>query len=283
MISIIIPAFNAGKTLESCLNSLQAQQDVDFEVVVVDGQSTDKTLSILNKYSDRLTNLRCISERDGGIYDAMNKGVALSNGSWLFFMGADDVLAGPSVLKTVSQEMDDSVDLLYGRVLRVSTGRVEGGRCDRHQLLMQNICQQAIFYRRTLLNRVGPYDLKYKICSDWDLNMRCFADGERQRFIDLVISNYSGTGISATQSDLAFLGSRLSSMARLYGASYWSNLFRPARYLFWEDAREYRSQGKWLMATWCYIIFFYHALSSRLGPLMFNCCVVFSRLKRRGI
>lgn len=265
MFSVIIPTFNAGRTLERCLLSLAAQEEVSPQVVVVDGQSSDDTLAVVQSFVQRLPGLVWVSEPDKGIYDAMNKGVTMASQPWLMFLGADDALAGPGVLAEVARHLDAGVDLLHGKVLRESTGRLEGRPRDRHSLLTENICQQAIFYRKTLLQQAGPYNLRYRICADWDLNIRCFALSDRQRHLDLTVARYSGTGISATQSDLLFLQDRLNIMARAYQVGFWHRHFRSARHVFLEDAHGFRAGGQWLRAAQYYALFAYHGIRHRFG------------------
>nr|MCY2672736.1 glycosyltransferase [Bacteroides fragilis] len=99
MVSIIIPSFNAAATIELAIISVLQQDNDDVEIVVIDGKSTDGTLTILDDISFRVNAgafgnklFRYVSETDKGIYDAMNKGIELSRGDWLFFLGADDIL-----------------------------------------------------------------------------------------------------------------------------------------------------------------------------------------------
>lgn len=268
MISIVIPTFNAAATLAACLRSIAMQDSADYEVVLVDGQSTDETLAIVRAHADQLAGLQLLSEPDRGIYDAMNKGVAMARGQWLFFMGADDALAAPDVLRRVQAELDEGVDLLYGDIRRMSKDRVEGGPTDRGELMHSNICHQAIFYRKSLLQVVGAYNLDYPIYADWDLNYRCFAVNDRQRYVKLTISHFSGSGFSASRVDHVFMARRLPSLARLYGVSYWGDVFRPGRHVFLGDAMDLRDQGRWLASAGYYLIFAYHGVRHKIARLV---------------
>ena len=89
-ISIITPTLNAAETLEACILSVKNQTYLNKEHLIIDGQSTDGTLHILKKHAENYPQLKWITENDDGIYDAMNKGIDLSSGDWLYFMGSDD-------------------------------------------------------------------------------------------------------------------------------------------------------------------------------------------------
>jgi len=82
-LSIIIPTYNCENTISNCLNSILTQSYVDFEILIIDGASKDTTLEILKKYDDK--RLKIVSEPDKGIYDAMNKGLKIANGNWIYF------------------------------------------------------------------------------------------------------------------------------------------------------------------------------------------------------
>ena len=116
-ISIIIVVHNAAKTLKFAINSIFEQSYKNVEVVVIDGGSTDGTLEILK--NNKAENLIWISEPDKGIYDAMNKGIRICSGEWLYFLGADDQLYDKNVLANIFQNSNVSgVEFLYGNVKR---------------------------------------------------------------------------------------------------------------------------------------------------------------------
>ncbi len=264
-ISIVIPTYNAGLIVARCLDSIAGQSLRGIEVLVVDGGSTDDTLAIVGGYAGRFDRFRLVSEPDRGIYDAMNKGVALANGDWIYFTGADDRLSEPDILRKVAGHLTADVDFLYGNVFRVARQRVEGERFDRDKLFGQNICQQGIFYRRQMLNRVGRYNLDYRVCADWDLNIRCFASGCRSRYVDLTISDYDGGGLSSHTTDHAFHERKLGEIARLYKASYWSAVFRSRRYDFFERAMLRLDKRRMVAALYYFGLYCYHGVFARFA------------------
>ena len=99
--SIIIPTFNSEKTLDIALSSIVVQSYQNFEVLIIDGLSTDSTIDIAKKHQKVFPNIKIKSEKDNGIYDAMNKGIALAKGEWLYFMGSDDSLYNDDVLNQI--------------------------------------------------------------------------------------------------------------------------------------------------------------------------------------
>lgn len=221
LISVITPTFNSGAKIAATVASVLSQKKWLYEFLVIDGGSTDGTLAHLRAQGPAL---RYLSEPDEGIYDAMNKGIRLSSGKFLYFLGAGDRLL-PEVLEAVAAEIrklsgqgqTSRPTLLYGNVDWSSYSRPYDGRFDRFKLLRRNICHQAIFYQRSVFERLGYYNTKYLSLADWEFNIRCFNDrGIRKRYIPLRIADYEGNGKSATAPDPAFDAE----LSRLTGQQY---------------------------------------------------------------
>ncbi|BDB42999.1 hypothetical protein IWGMT90018_34450 [Mycobacterium kiyosense] len=176
--SIIIPTFNVMSTLRACLNSIAVQTFRSFEVVLVDGGSTDGTMDVVENYRASFgQRLILHSGPDKGPYDAMNRGVGMASGAWLFFLGADDALYESDTLAKIANfaSEQENADLIYGDVIMRSKGTRYAGIFDLDRLVFErNICHQAIFYRRELFSNIGPYNLRYRLWADWDFNIRCF-------------------------------------------------------------------------------------------------------------
>jgi glycosyltransferase involved in cell wall biosynthesis len=204
MFSIIVPAMNAAATLHACLESVVRQTCSDFELVLVDGGSTDETLDIANSFAPKLgTRLVIYCGPDQGPYDAMNRGVRMAAGVWLLFLGADDTLYEADTLARVAAFVGDHAptDLVYGDVIMRSTGNRYAGVFDLDRLLFEtNMCHQSIFYRRELFAGIGPYNLRYRVWADWDFNIRCFSNPALiTQYMDIVVARYNDmTGISTT-------------------------------------------------------------------------------------
>lgn len=200
-ISIIIPCYNAEKLISECLDGVLAQEYDNKEVVVVDGASADRTVEIVRQYVASHSNIRWVSEKDRGVYDAMNKGVGMSTGEWVYFLGADDGIYDRGVLKGIFSTGEAAgVDIVYGNVEFKYSRQIYNGRYDLRRLLFEsNICHQGIFYRRSVFEKVGLYDIACKIYADRDFNIRCFLrKGLRIAYLDRVIAVYNEEdGLSA--------------------------------------------------------------------------------------
>ena len=212
MFSIVVPTLNAAAVLNACLDSIARQTRSDFEVLLVDGCSTDGTLDIANSFTASLGSRLIIhSGRDQNVYDALNRGVGMSTGAWLYFLGADDALYESDTLDQVAAFIaeHEPVDLVYGDIMRLSTSSrtlLAGWNLDR-LLFSGNISHQGMFYRRELFDRIGLYNLRYPIAADWDFNIRCFSNPALAiRYMDIVVARRDDvTGMSSTRTDLEFV------------------------------------------------------------------------------
>ena len=209
LISVITPTFNSGAKIAVTVASVLSQGKGLYEFLVIDGGSTDGTLAHLRAQGPAL---RYLSEPDEGIYDAMNKGIRLTSGKFLYFLGAGDRLL-PGVLEAVAAEIrklpcqgqTSQPTLLYGNVDWPGYSQPYDGRFNRFKLLRRNICHQAIFYQRSAFERLGFYNTKYQSLADWEFNIRCFNDrGIRKRYIPLRIADYEAGGNSTVTPDPAF-------------------------------------------------------------------------------
>lgn len=204
-ISIIIVVFNGAKTLSQAIDSVLGQTYNSVELIVVDGGSTDGTLDVLKKY--KAENVSWKSEPDKGIYDAMNKGIKMAKGEWLYFLGADDTFYNKDILhKIFSNPQNIDCDFLYGNVYSLAIKRKYDGPFDENRILFQNICHQAVFYKKEIFESTGFYNDSYKTFADWDLNIRCFFNPKiRIKYIDFVIANFAAGGLGTSNPDLSFL------------------------------------------------------------------------------
>lgn len=196
--SIITVTYNAIDVLESTINSVVAQTYDDYEYIVIDGLSTDGTVDIIRRYENKLS--YWISEKDGGIYDAMNKGIAHARGDVISFLNAGDMYE-KNALEDVNKafgEYDNQI--IYGKVVLSSdmhnyVGLANEG--DPEELHIKNIyCHQGLFIKRELFSKVGLYDLRYSILADYDWNLRAHNMGYEFKIIPKVVARYQGGGIS---------------------------------------------------------------------------------------
>lgn len=198
-VSVICVTRNAEKTLGILLNSIRQFKTEEVEFVVLDGLSTDSTVDLLRTNEDIIDIWK--SEKDYGIYDAMNKAVTLAKGEWLIFMGADDDLLNG--FKNAIALLEDSQTIYYGKVFfhgLITTGQIK----DDYTLTKTNICHQAIFYPKRVFEKY-KYQEEYVVCADYVLNLNCWDDPEfKFVYIDELISNYAIGGFSGTINDELF-------------------------------------------------------------------------------
>lgn len=199
LISIVTVCRNCEANIAQTVESLLAQSFADYEYVVVDGASTDRTLEILEQYRDRMARMRVCSEPDQGIYDAMNKGVRRACGDYVYFLNAGDALYDSQTLSRVAEHLRGGLDLYYGDMWK--NGGVErypARICEGELVLRERmICHQAIFARRQLLERF-PFDLRFRICADRDWLIRILrARGTYRRMDGVIVARYDEAGVSS--------------------------------------------------------------------------------------
>jgi glycosyltransferase involved in cell wall biosynthesis len=218
LFSIITPTFNCAAQLQRTADSLAQQDKILFEHILVDGSSTDDTLNVIRNYAIEAAHVvRWVSEKDEGIYDAMNKGIDMASGKFLLFLGAGDLLR-PDVLQEIAPLLpQNTFSFFYGNAL-MEGGHVYGAPFDKSKIAKLNICHQAIFYGRELFNNIGKFELQYRVLADHAFNIKCFADDRVQKkYVDRIISEYEADGFSAHNTDEAFARDRETLIKRHLG------------------------------------------------------------------
>lgn len=175
---MITTSFNSAPTIEDTLESIAAQNFSDVELIVVDGGSSDATVKILKAWSKR--KFRVVSEKDDGIYDAMNKGLKLASGDIVGFLNSDDIYADSFVLEKVAHAFEDpTVDICYGDLVYVTQ---DNGRVVRYWKSKEFVAgdfakgwcpaHPTFYVRRSKIFELGLFDLSYKLASDVEFMMR---------------------------------------------------------------------------------------------------------------
>jgi len=225
VVSVIIPTYNCADTLEVSLQSVLNQDFKDKEIIIVDGGSSDGTLDLLKKYDDQID--KWVSEPDKGVYDALNKGIDLANGEWLYFLGSDDRLYDDTVFEKFFSTPTDS-EFLYGDVMWGENGEVVAGEFTKERFYTQNICQQAIFYNKKLFQKIGKFNLKYRLVADWVFNMKAFGmKNVNPLYIDTVVAIYSLGGMSTNIWDEDFIKDRNKLFIKSFGILSYINYKGP--------------------------------------------------------
>ncbi|OGR47127.1 MAG: hypothetical protein A2X34_08300 [Elusimicrobia bacterium GWC2_51_8] len=202
--SVVLATFNAGKTLQRCLDSFRAQDYPAKELILKDGGSSDNTLDIIRSNKDTLTYWE--SAPDGGIYNAWNKALPHVKGEWVYFIGADDYFLTPGVLSsaaTLLRSAFPAYRVAYGRVDVVNAeGRVfmtAGDPWDRMKFLQfSSIPHQGVFQHKSLFAEYGLFDETFRITGDHEFLLRELKDKNAVFFPSLKVAVMSYGGVSSS-------------------------------------------------------------------------------------
>lgn len=182
-ISIVTAAYNSASTIESTIKSVLGQDFADWEHIVVDGDSTDDTAAIVERYREQYAGrLKFVSERDRGIYDAMNKGIALSTGDVVGLLNSDDFYSSPDVLSAVANAFRDEreLDAVYGDVVYVAPDDLaktvrhySSAGFRRWKMVMGFMPAHPSFYcRREVYSVHGDFDISFRVAADFEHLLR---------------------------------------------------------------------------------------------------------------
>lgn len=202
LISVIVVTYNVESIIGDTLKSLLSQNLKNYEVIFVDGGSNDGTVSVLNKFAERFKEagikVKTISEPDEGIYDAMNKGILIAEGTYGYFLNAGDLLNDGQVFESVLAKIDDTVDIVYGDTIDDYGYKKEllQGRKIEDILFAMPFCHQAVFTKMLLLKQY-LYDKSYCYCADYDMYLRMYLDKRSFVHLDRIIVIYSRNGVSS--------------------------------------------------------------------------------------
>lgn len=202
--SVITAAKNVAATLPVLIDSVAAQSCRDVELVVQDGDSNDGTQALLG--AGALEWLRWESAPDSGIYQAWNRALARARGQWVIFLGADDYFRAPDVLAVAASELEAlpaTIEVVYGRLALVSRdGRpieelgMPWSRAERRLRQEMSLPHPAVFYRRSLFERVGGFDESFRIAGDYEMLLRALRGRSAHYLPDLVVSAMRAGGAS---------------------------------------------------------------------------------------
>lgn len=221
--SIITVTYNAAAVIEPTLQSVAAQTYKNYEHLLIDGASTDDTLA--RAVASGISFSHIVSEKDNGLYDAMNKGISLATGDYLCFLNAGDALYAPDTLERMVaalEGMDELPHVLYGETAEVDEERrfIRMRRLQAPEVLTWKsfkqgmlVCHQAFFVRR---DKALSYDLKYRLSADVDWCIRVMKNSQTLVNTGTIIVNYLQNGLSL-QNHRASLLERFDIMCKHYG------------------------------------------------------------------
>lgn len=180
LITIIVAVYNGAKTLQQCIDSVFAQSYKNKELIIIDGMSNDGTVEILKKNTSRIN--YWISESDGGVYSAWNKGLRHANGDWICFLGSDDYIYTPNALNELSSKLELiplNIRLAYSRIMLLNPQGEElrpiGEPWDvakNNFLKGKCLPHQGVMHRKSLFEKMGVFDESFGIGGDYELMLR---------------------------------------------------------------------------------------------------------------
>ncbi len=198
MITIITIVLNDEKNIEKTIVSIVNQRYTNFEFIIIDGGSGDKTIEVIKQYELKI-DYWC-SEPDGGIYYAMNKGIELANGRYILFMNSGDEFFSNDVLTKVFQNPNSGAEIIYGNTA-VDFGGITSvniaGEVNRSNTMP--FCHQSVFVRTEVL-QARKFDINFMICADRNFFTNCFFDNIQFHFMNIVISKIKAFGYSTRES-----------------------------------------------------------------------------------
>lgn len=203
-ISIITPVFNGEKTIADCIESINKQDYKNIEHIIVDGNSTDRTIDIVKKYG-----IKHISENDAGIYDAFNKGISLATGDIIHILNSDDMYATPTVVTEMVEHMiTNQLDVCHGYAEQINdqgiTVRRVGKNISKKELLSKmRVSHPSTFVSNGVYIKYGTYSVGFKIAADHDFLLRVWNE-VTVGFNPVVTTKMRLGGASNSQTSLSY-------------------------------------------------------------------------------
>lgn len=233
--SIITVSFNSSTTIEKTIKSVLNQNYPELEYIIIDGASTDGTMDIINRYKNNIS--RIVSEKDSGIYNAMNKGISLANGDIIGIINSDDWY-DENAVKKVAESFEENTQVIYGNLVYVDS---EGKYQQNLKLPLEAlnytmaVPHPTVFIRKEVYKKYGTFNENYKIASDYELILRLYKKHVNIQYIDSTIAYFRTGGTSSLNNmlciqetkDIAIKYSNVNSVyAADIGLRYLSSLFK---------------------------------------------------------
>lgn len=201
LITVITVVFNEVGSIEKTMLSVLNQTYDNVEYIIVDGGSTDGTLDIIRQYDHAID--YWVSEKDAGIYDAMNKGIQLALGAWVNFMNSGDLFYTNLTLERIVFHFRKKFSIVYGDVKAFSKRhhfnemKISRPVTAKNLIMKLPICHQATFFSIKAFKEVGLYETKYKICGDHDWLLKALIAGHHAKYVHQCIALNNKDGVSS--------------------------------------------------------------------------------------
>lgn len=197
-ISIVTATLNAGELLDQTIKSVASQTYKNCEHIIIDGGSTDNTISILKKHDEKIS--FWLSEKDNGIAEAMNKGIMKASGDLILILHSDDYLFDPNSLYNAVARLDEVNDIFAFPIIFVTESRqIQKNPLKWDSLInfKTRLWHQGVLCRKSLFERIGNFDTNLKIAMDYDFFLRAYRNGAKVKICDMPLSVMRNTGISS--------------------------------------------------------------------------------------
>ncbi|MBW2937715.1 glycosyltransferase [Aureisphaera sp. CAU 1614] len=173
-LSIITINYNQAEGLRKTIASVASQTYIDFEFIIIDGHSTDKSVEVIEQNKDHID--YWVSEPDSGIYNAMNKGIKIAQGQYLLFLNSGDALTESNALGNFINHSQFHGDIIYGDYQFQEGHKVYPDVLPTNYFMKTSLPHQSTFFKKSVFERMGFYDESYKIGADRAFYIKCFAD-----------------------------------------------------------------------------------------------------------
>jgi glycosyltransferase involved in cell wall biosynthesis len=194
-ISIITIVLNDKQNIEKTIESVLSQ-GVEIEYIIIDGGSTDGTLDVIGKYKDKIDIL--VSEKDSGIYNAMNRAIDMASGEWICFMNSGDMFYDSNVLKTILPKLDDSIDIVYGdqEVRYTSKTKIVKANISIQDIWKGMIFSHQIFFLKKNILKDYRFNESNRITADYELFYNLFKANKKFSYIPMIVASVNAGGVS---------------------------------------------------------------------------------------
>lgn len=190
--AVVTVNYNSKDGLQKTINSIRAQSYKNYELIIIDNQSTDKSGELLKELK-KDTRTTVVTEKDQGIYDAMNKGFRLAYSQHVIFLNAGDTFHSNDVLERTDSKISETHSLNCGDTFLVPNNTKITQKFTKYGVL-KNICHQSIFYNTKLVQN-PPFDTRYRICADFKTTLNSYIR-DSINYTDITVANFDTTGIS---------------------------------------------------------------------------------------
>lgn len=195
LISIITINFNNAFALEKTISSVVNQTFDNYEYIVIDGASTDNSLDIVEKYQKQIS--YWISEKDTGIYNAMNKGISAAKGDYLLFLNSGDVLTSNNTLLEFINNPGFQGDIVYGDYTFIDGEKIYPDNLSPYYFMKSSLPHQSTFFNKNVFEIMRNFDETYEICADRAFYLKCFLSNQfKWKHIRYPVTLFDLTGIS---------------------------------------------------------------------------------------